>query len=158
MGTLKVNKIDLNNVNVMNDLKSTIQKLINMSCYYYSLRFKSSYYFQVPNGLPPSEKGWYIILNGKTPIYVGKADNLNARLNTDNGSIDNFANSNRDFDLERNFIKKFAELGIFKELRVCILLEKELKKKLPNLNNLTDLDRANIEKLINIFRCHFTYR
>jgi len=36
---------------------------------------------------------------------VGKTDSLNVRLNTHNGSIDNFADLKRKFDPERNFIK-----------------------------------------------------
>ncbi len=139
--------------------KKVIDELIqNPSCYY-PLSFKPPYYFEVPAGSIPSESGWYIILEGKKPLYAGKADDLNKRLNTNNGSIDNFANRRRGFDPERNFIKKFIELNIFSNLKVCVIKEKDVCSKLSiNPNDLSDLDRGNIEKLINIFRCYFNYQ
>lgn len=159
MGNLIVNRIDLNDSMVVDNLRKVIDKLIqNPSCYYL-LRFKPSYYFGVRTGKIPSESGWYIILEGKKPLYAGKADDLNKRLNTNNGSIDNFANKGRSFDPERNFIKKFAELNIFPNLRVCVIKEKDVCLELDVIPNaLTDLDRGNIEKLINIFRCYFNYK
>ena len=159
MGILVVNQIDLNDANTVNTLKSLIQKLVNNSSSYYSLKFKPKYYFGIPSGSLPSERGWYIILNERTPVYVGKAEYLNTRLNTNNGSIDNFANQGRTSDSERNFVKKFDEINLFKTLRVCIIRENELCSELGlNPNNLTELDRGAIEKLINIFRCYFTYK
>jgi hypothetical protein len=90
---------------------------------------------------------------------LGKAYDLNKRLNTNNGSTDNFASRGRGFDPERNFIKKFAELNILSNLRVCVIKEKDVCSELNiNPNALTDLDRGNIEKLINIFRCYFNYQ
>ena len=157
MGTLIVNNINLNNTNVVNNLRSVIQGFISDSSSYYPLKFKPEFYFEIPNGSCPRERGWYITLDGKMAIYVGKSYNLNARLNTNTGSIDNFANQGRTFDPERNFIKKFNELIIFNDLRVCIILESALCLELIMPNNLTELDRGNIEKLINIFRCHFNY-
>lgn len=159
MGTLVIGQIDFNDANMVTKLRLAIQDLINNVSSYYRLRFKPKCYFEIPDGSLPPERGWYIILDGKVPVYVGKANDLNARLNTNNGSIDNFANEGRGSDSERNFIKKFDELNVFNALKVCILREKELASKVGlNPNNLTDLDRGNIEKLINIFRCHFTYK
>ncbi len=159
MGNLIVDNIDLNDPKVMNNLREVIDKLVQIPSCYYPLRFKPSFYFEVPTGRIPQESGWYIILEGKKPLYAGKTDDLNGRLNTNNGSIDNFAKKERSFDLERNFIKKFAELNILSNLRVCIIKEKDLCLELnisPNV--LTDLDRGNIEKLINIFRYYFNYQ
>jgi hypothetical protein len=159
MGTLVVDQIDLNDVNIVNNLKSAIQKLVSNPSSYYSLKFKPQYYFETPNSSLPSEMGWYIILHNRMPVYVGRADDLNARLNTNNGSLDNFAKQGRKFELERNLIKKFDELNIFETLRVCVIQERSLCSELGlNSNNLTKLDRGSIEKLINIFKCIFTYR
>jgi len=155
MGNLIVNKINLNDRKVIKKLIKVIGELVQTSCYY-PLKFKPPYYFIIPGRKISSERGWYIILEGKKPLYAGKADNLNKRLNTNSGSIDNFANTGRKFDPERNFIKKFANLKIFTKLRVCIITEKEICSKL-GISNLTELDRGNVEKIINIFRCHFDY-
>jgi len=163
MGTLKVGVIDLNNPNVVMNIKNTIDQLVQIRSSYYSLRFNPNYYFEVPNGPLPSDKGWYIILEdreeaGKKPLYVGSAKDLNARLNTNNGSLDDFAKKGRLSDAERNFIKKFDQLKIVSNLKVCIITEGNLCLRLGiNPNNLTDLDRGNIEKTINIFRGYFKY-
>lgn len=158
MGTLVVNSIDINEAEVINNLLSAIQSFVDDPSSYYPLRYKPKSYFEIPNTSCPSERGWYIILNGKMPVYVGIADNLNSRLNTDNGSRDNFANPKRGSDPERNFLKKFTELGVFDDLRVCMILERDLCSYLridPSI--VTKLDRSNLEKLINIYRCQFDY-
>lgn len=93
MGTLVVDRIDLNDVDVMNNIRSALTRLVSNQSFYYILNFKPPYYFEVAGGLPP-EKGWYIILDlNNKPLYVGRADDLNARLNTDDGSRDNFGNT-----------------------------------------------------------------
>ncbi|MEW6375155.1 MAG: GIY-YIG nuclease family protein [Thermodesulfobacteriota bacterium] len=69
-----------------------------------------SFYFSTPASLP-TESGLYIILNGTSPIYVGKAEDLNKRLNTENGSRDQFANPQRSSDIEGNFIKNTLNLA-----------------------------------------------
>ena len=159
MGNLIVNRIDLNDSVVVDNLRKVIDKLAQIPSCYYPLRFKPSYYFEIPTERIPSESGWYIILEGKRPLYAGKTDDLNERLNTNNGSIDNFANNGRKSDPERNFIKKFAKLDILSNLRVCVIKEKDVCSELNiNPNALTDLDRGNVEKLINIFRCYFNYQ
>lgn len=159
MGTLKVSQIDLNDARIVNNLKLTLEKLVKNLSSYYSLNFKPQYYFEVPDGPLPSERGWYIILApNKNPIYVGRAEDLNARLNTNNGSIDNFANQRRISDSERNFIKKFMEQNIWSGLKICIIKEKDLCLELGlDSNKLVGLDRGNIEKLINIFRSHLSF-
>ncbi|MDI6891911.1 MAG: hypothetical protein QMD08_02780 [Actinomycetota bacterium] len=159
MGDLVVDRIDLNDPVVVDNLRKVIDKLIQNPSYYYPLGFKPSYYFEVPTGQIPSESGWYIILESKKPLHAGKADDLNRRLNTNNGSIDNFANKRRSSDPERNFIKKFAELNILSNLRVCLIKGKDVCLELNIIpDGLTDLDRGNIEKLISIFRHYFNYQ
>ena len=158
MGTLIVNRIDFNNVDVVNNIISALKRLVGNESFYYTLNFRPPYYFEVTGGLPP-EKGWYMILDlDKKPLYVGRTDDLNARLNTDDRSRDNFGNPKRPSDPQRNFIKKFAELKVFDGLRVCIIQESGLCLELAlDSSMLTELDRENIEKLISIFRCYFDY-
>jgi len=159
MANLIVNRIDLNDSVVVVNLIKVIRKLAQNSSSYYPLKFKPPYYFEVPNRQIQPEGGWYIILMGKEPLYVGKADDLNKRLNTNTGSLDNFANEKRNSDSERNFIKKFVELKILSSLRVFVVKEKDVCSELNiNPNALTGLDRGNIEKLINIFRCGVDYQ
>jgi hypothetical protein len=158
MGILKCGKLNLNDANVVKNLINAVNELVQIHSSYYSLKFKPSYYFEAVGAPPPSDRGWYIIIGNGKPIYVGKADDLNARLNTNNGSIDDFANKSRAFDSERNFIKKFAELNIFGSLEVCIIKENDLCSKLGiSPEQLLELDRKNVEKVINIFRQHFNY-
>jgi len=159
IGTLVVNRINVNDKDVINNVRSAIERLVSNQSFFYILNYKPPYYFEAVSGLPP-EKGWYIILDlNSKPLYVGRADDLNARLNTDDGSRDNFGNPKRASETERNFIKKILELKIFNGLKVCIIKERALCLELgldPNM--LSELDRKNIEKLINIFRCYFDYR
>ncbi len=158
LGSLVIGKIDLNSSDVATRLKVAVQRVINRPASYHAVRFKPQYYFEVPDGLP-SDRGWYILLLERAPIYVGKADNLDSRLNTNNGTIDNFANQRRTSDSQRNFIKKFDELGLCRDLRVCIIREEELVSILSaDLRDIDDVDRGNIEKFINILRCTFVYQ
>jgi hypothetical protein len=121
------------------------------------LRMKKSFSFKTSKSLP-KESGWYIILHRKSPLYVGRTRSLNSRLNTIKGGLDNFRNSGRKSDGQRNFIKKFYKLKIFRTLKVCVIREKRLCEKLKlNRNNLEQIDKRNIEKLLNIFRGKFHY-
>ena len=159
MGTLVVGKLDLNDSAVVARMKAAIQTLVQDAASYRALRFKPQYYFAVEPSPIPSAPGWYVVLDGKLPLYVGKADNLNGRLNTNTGSVDSFAERARARDGKRNFIKKLDELGSFSHLRVCLILESQLLLALGmNRLQLNNLDRANVEKLIDILRSHFTYR
>lgn len=156
---LKVGSINLNDSSEVQKLQGAIQKIIESPNYYYPLEFKPSYYFTIPNGTCPKEQGWYVILSGQVPIYVGVADDLNARLNTNHRSLDGYAKKDRASDSERNFIKRFNELGIIMDLRVCVITEKELLSELGvGADGISKLDRDNIEKFINIFRCHFRFK
>ncbi len=152
MGTLKCGNINFNDAKEIEVLQAKIQLMLGDAKNYYPLEHSKHYYFSTCAPLP-TESGWYIILNGISPIYVGKAEDLNKRLNTENGSRDQFANPQRASDIERNFIKKFTELGLIRPLRVCIITETGL-----GIQPLTDLDRGNIEKHLNIWRGYFHYR
>ena len=154
MGALKVNNINFNNAKEIHLLNLQIQNILNDRKNYHVLEHSEQYYFSTPNGKLPAEPGWYIILCDRTPIYVGRTKNLNSRLNTENGSRDQFANPKRKSDSTRNFIKKYREIGITNNLCVCIVR----KTQLSQAQQLTNRDCENIEKHINIWRCLFTYK
>jgi len=153
MGTLKCDNIDFNDPQVVRNLNSRIAKELKKPSSYYDLAHTKNYYFSTPQGSLLNDGGWYIILDGSTPLYVGKANNLDQRLNSENGSRDQFANPKRQSDIERNFIKKYTETNIVHRLRVAILTEASLYEQ----QKLTDLDRGNTEKHINIWRSAFDY-
>jgi len=153
MGKLKCGQIDFNNLQVVLNLNTRIKKELKKPSSYHDLAHTRSYYFATPQGPLPLVGGWYIILDGSTPLYVGKADNLDKRLNSENGSRDQFANPQRVSDIERNFIKKYTETGIVRRLRVAILPEASLYEQ----QEISDLDRGNTEKHINIWRSVFEY-
>jgi len=153
MGSLKTGAVNFNDSEVAKSCKEALQEIASNESSYYELRFKPAYYFEVTGRQPPEEVGWYVILDRDVPLYVGRADNLCARLNSNQGSTDNFGKANRESDPERNFIKRFDELGMFSHLQVCVFCERQLLPSLPcGQGAVTDLDRANIEKLLNIFR------
>jgi len=149
---LIVNQIDLNNHSVVQNLLGLLTNLTRDRKLYHDLVFKPQHYFETPNSRLPNSSGWYIILEGGMPLYVGAAEDLNKRLNTTNGSIDNFANKGRASDPVRNFIKKYNQLGIIANLRVFIIPENKLFAL-----QLNKLDRGNIEKFISVFRGRFTF-
>lgn len=159
MGTLKTQRIDLNSKSVVQTLITVASKLAERPPNKQRLEFSPSYYFSVPNGSVPASPGWYIIIWNSQPIYVGTAQSLHDRLNTQNGSIDNFALKSRTSDSERNYIKKFLEIGIIADLEVLLLTEVDFVKlagehlcTLPT--PLSKSERQSIEKLLNIFRAH----
>jgi len=152
MGILKCGAINFSNTKQIQALRKKIQRILEDPKNYYQLEHTKNYYFSTLAPLP-TESGWYIILNGTSPIYVGKAENLDKRLNTESGSRDQFANPKRSSDIERNFIKKYTELGLIRRLRVCIISESGLE-----IPALTDLDRGNMEKHLNIWRGYFHYK
>lgn len=159
MGELISGTLNFNDSNFLHIFIAMINRLAQDTSQYYYLRFKPTFYFEVIGHNLPYEAGWYLILQDKTPIYVGKADNLNNRLNANNGTIDNFANKQRSSDPERNIIKKYSELGVFNKLRVLIISEKTICSELHfDANSLTELDRTNIEKILNIFRHFITFK
>jgi len=103
--------------------------------------------------------GWYVIFDRDYGIlYVGSAENLNRRLNTKNGSRDNFANPQRKFDPERNFIKKFVTLGVVHHLKVACITEENFLEISKINGPLSQMDRKNIEKIIRIFSAYIFHK
>ena len=149
-GILRCGIIDLNNSDVVNSLKDKLREVIKESKFY-DLHISKKYYFKLDEEITINP-GWYIIFEKDNALYVGKAQNLNSRLNTESGSRDQFANPQRKSDPERNLIKKFSDLGTFNELKVLPINEETICKKMELEFPLSDLDRNNIEKFINIFK------
>ena len=100
-----VNKIDFNSGAVVECSLDVLQGLVADRSYYRPIRVKNGIYFDLLEGRLPAEAGWYVLLDAGVALYVGKADNLDRRLNSDDGSRDNFANPKRASDPERNFVK-----------------------------------------------------
>ena len=159
MGTLKVGALDFNKIGTLEAVRTAITEIASRPDSYHDLRFKTPNYFAVTGSRLPGKAGWYIVLDGTQPLYVGKTDNLDARLNTDNGSRDNFGNNKRPSDSERNFIKKFIEIGAFVTPRVCIIRKSELAAVIGISERcLNDIDAGNIEKVINLIRNGIAYQ
>ena len=158
MGTLKVGALDFNEVQTLEAVRTVVAEIASQAGSYRGLRFKSPNYFEAIGSQLPSEPGWYIILDGRQPLYVGKTDNLDGRLNTDDGSRDQFGDPTRTSDPVRNFIKKFIEIGAVKTPRACIVRRSELAAALgmPE-SRLSKLDAGNIEKVISLTRDGIAY-
>jgi len=152
-GILRCDKINLNNSDIVNNLKDRLKEIIK-EAKFYDLHISKKYYFKLDIEIT-NNPGWYVIFEKENPLYVGKAENLNSRLNTENGSRDQFANPQRKSDPERNLLKKFSDIGVFHSLTVCPLSEENLCSKLELEFPLSDLDRNNVEKFINIFKPYF---
>lgn len=158
MGNLKCGAVDLNDAAVVCSILVKANTHLAVSSSYYELTHKSPYYFTTPHRNPPSAPGWYIILHGNNPLYVGDAIDLNKRLNSDNGSSDDFAKNARKSDSKRNFIKKLAELTVLDPLRVAVIPESALMDGVVARHKpLSKLDRRNIEKLLDVNRSRLTY-
>src|SRR5205814_639827 len=99
------------------------------------------------------EPGWYVVCDESgRALYVGTAENLNARLNSQNGSRDNFADPTRTTDSVRNFIKTFRSAGFLGVLQVLPVTESSICASLGFQCPLSKLDRCNVEKVIGLFR------
>lgn len=159
MGTLKTGRLDFNDLRVVESCREALQEMASRQSSYYPLRFKPGYYFETPAAQPPRSGGWYVMLEATTPIYVGRAEDLNGRLNSNHGSTDNFAKESRTSDAERNFVKKFHQLGHFKNLRVCVFQQHVFFHLISvDSNGITDTDKDNIEKFLNIHRGLITFQ
>jgi hypothetical protein len=152
MPKLIVGNLDINDKTIALSLLSSIQNLTSNQSSYSNLIVKNGTCLEVPNMKSNIGSGWYIIIENRTPLYVGRSDNLYSRLNTPNGSRDNFNNTQRSGDSIRNFIKKYSDIGVITNLRVFVIQESQLQ-----LIGLNDTDRYNIEKFISIFRTKLTF-
>ncbi len=158
MGNLKCRSVDLNDPNVVKAITSAAQTELKNVGVYFALQHTLPYYFAMPGHTLTTDPGWYIILEGKTPIYVGEAQNLNVRLNTRTGSCDDFGRVARTRDSQRNFVKKFSEVKILTSLRVAVLAQPNLIEAAKlNAALFTNMDRKNIEKVLNIYRGMLTF-
>ncbi len=151
-GVLVCDQISLNERRVAEKLYTSLRLGLENPQRYAKLEVFRTYYFSTQPPLP-QVPGWYLLLWGSERIYVGKAQNLNSRLNSESGSRDNFANPKRRVDPARNFIKTFSRTGFFDSLRVCYFTEQEVCSWLDLKAPLSDLDRGNVEKFINLLRC-----
>lgn len=150
---LVCDKLDLNNIELVRRLIETVTALLSAPAAWHALEVHREYYFRTPEGRLPTDPGWYVICDAaKAPLYVGEAQNLNARLNTTNGSLDQFADSGRTQDPARNFIKALTTMGYISALRVGIVREPDLLSRVGVQGPLKRLDRGNVEKLLSLFR------
>ena len=145
---LECDQIDLNDPAFVNALDVTLKKIVNQSKLY-DLHVENKLYFKLDEKIT-TDPGWYLIFSIANRLYVGKADDLNFRLNTRNGSLDNFANSEGPKNQRRNFIKKLYDIGYFKEMKVLLIDELTFCTKMKLESPLSDLDRQNIEKFIDV--------
>ena len=145
---LKCDQIVLNDPAFVNALDVTLKKIVNQSKLY-DLRVENKLYFKLDEKIT-TDPGWYLIFSIANRLYVGKADDLNGRLNTHENSLDNFANPKGPINNRRNFIKKLYDIGYFKEMKVLLIDELTLCTKMKLESPLSDLDRRNVEKFINV--------
>ena len=152
-GRLRCNVVDLNKPATVKALLGALTSLARNKGNIFQFVIQNDYYFSIPAGAITSQAGWYVICDAQgRPIYVGTATNLNSRLNTKDGSLDNFANSQRSSDDARNFIKAFTSSGTISSLSVVVIAEPALCQQLGIQPPLSKLDRGNIEKVLSIFR------
>ena len=151
-GVLRCGVLDMSSPAIVARVINTVKTIARNASNKYKLA-TDGFGFNITGGNITSDSGWYIICTeGNMPIYVGKANNLNNRLNTPEGSLDNFAARQRKTDSERNFIKLLLKHNAFKSLYVVVIPKLELEKELKLKTTLNDIDQGNIEKCINIHR------
>jgi len=144
---LECDQIDLNDPAFVNALDVTLKKIVNQSKLYV-LHVENELYFKLDEKIT-TDPGWYLIFSIANRLYVGKSDDLNGRLNTHNRSLDNFA-SKENKNNRRNFIKKLYDIDYFKEMKVLLIDELTLCTKMKLESPLSDLDRRNVEKFIDV--------
>lgn len=134
MPMLKTDAVNVNDPEGVRTLLAGFAEFVSDRGHYRPLKVKNGAYFSTLPDALPTEAGWYVIVAGGRPVYVGEADSLNARLNSDNGSRDNFMNPQRPSDSERNFVKKLSDAGLLPKLEVWFVTEKDLSEsQLPYL-------------------------
>jgi hypothetical protein len=146
-------RLELNDVDVVDRLLQAAAKALSDPEAWHALAVYRQCYFRTPDGRLSSDPGWYVICDAtRAPLYVGKAENLDARLNTTNGSLDQFANSRRTQEPARNFIKALSTMGYIRALHVAVIREPDLLRRVGVQGPLEDIDRSNVEKLLGLFR------
>ena len=111
-GKLRCDRVDFRNPATLRKLHRTLKLLAANPASWASLQLKDKYHFTIASSRVPSDPGWYVICDkAHRPLYVGKAEDLASRLNSDDGSRDGFANPKRASDPARNFIKSFHFTG-----------------------------------------------
>jgi len=120
---------------------------------WHTLQVHATDQFRTERTQPPSVPGSYVIVDlPGTPLYVGEAEDPDQRLNSSNGSLDNFNNSKRTSDPARNFVKHLVSTGMLDGLRVEVVEEVAVLTALGIDSRLTKLDRCKVEKLLGICR------
>jgi hypothetical protein len=151
-GKLRCDLINFNEPTTVQALIEVLTELASNESNLHRLDVRGTYYFSIPDGPLTSDAGWYIICDEEQrPIYVGTATNLNGRLNTSDGSRDNFANLKRPYDDTRNFIKAFVSSRILRSLFVITIPEPAVCQRISVQTPLSKQDRENIEKVLSIF-------
>ena len=151
-GRLRCDSLDMDSPEIVQGLIATLALLAREPSSHHALEVSKRYYFKVPDGPLSSGPGWYVIRAGGRSLYVGTAENLDSRLNSENGSRDQFANPQRTSDPERNFIKALCDSGVIGPLSVAVVEEARLSDALELSCELTKRDRHNVEKILNLFR------
>jgi hypothetical protein len=152
-GELIRDAIDVNDAGVVERVLLAAQNTLALPSSWHRLMVRGSYYFSTPDGSLPTTPGWYFICDeAGVALYVGEAEDLNARLNSSNGSLDNFANTRRTQDSARNFLKRFVQIGLVRALRVGVVEEDRVTCAVPVSAPLSKLDRCNVEKVFGLFR------
>lgn len=151
-GRLRCDTLDLTSPDIVRQLITVLTMIGQDPLHTHALEVSKRYYFRVPDGPLPSGPGWYVIRSKGQSLYVGTAENLDNRLNSENGTRDQFANPQRISDPERNFIKAFHDLDMIGPLTVVVIEESLLREALGFSCELTKRDRQNVEKILNLFR------
>lgn len=152
-GMLRCNRIRISDKSVAHRVLNVLCELAREQSAIYRLEVTDTYYFSIPARRPPTKPGWYIICDSsRRPLYVGKASNLNYRLNDQEGTLDNFAARRRTSDPARNFIKALSSAGFLGPLSVIVISEAKFLVCMGRKGALSEIDRGNIEKFLNIFR------
>lgn len=92
------------------------------------------------------------VIRRDAPCTVGKASDLNYRLNDQEGTLDTFAARHRTSDPARNFIKALSFAGFLEPLSVIVISEVKFLACMRLKGALSEIDRGNIEKFLSIFR------
>lgn len=155
-GELICGLIDLNDAGVLARVLDSARGALAPSTSWHEIVVRNGYYLSTPDARVPKAPGWYFICDSTAPLYVGEAEDLNARLNSPNGSLDGFAYSKRTQDPARNFLKRFVTAGAISGIQVGVVPETRIAEAVNVHSKLGRLDRCNIEKVFGLFRCRLT--